>query len=394
MKRVLMYMHSGSGNRGCEAIVRSTLDILGCSKENTAVLSNSLDEDKKAGLEQKCDLLPGRSKSVEQLNIFQRGLANLYNRLFGSEKVYFYMMYKPFWQTDFRDTIALSIGGDHYCYKGGEQDLAWHNELVRKKGGKSVLWGCSVEPSLLTKHVVKDLMSYDLITARESITYNALKNSGVKKVYLYPDPAFSLKRHRSKYSGLIGKNVVGINMSPYVTASAGNPRMGEDNYSQLIKWILEHTEMSVVLLPHVIKTDNNDILVMDGLYRQYARTNRVMRVDCPLNCMELKDLIARCRFFVGARTHATVAAYSSCVPTLVAGYSVKAKGIAVDIFGNHENYMMPVQSLKNPDDLTHAFRWIVRHEDNIRRHLREFMPGYRAKALAAGQMIKQLIDEK
>ena len=68
--------------------------------------------------------------------------------------------------------------------------------------------------------------------------------------------------------------------------------------------------------------------------------------------MELKGYIARCRFFVGARTHATIAAYSSCVPTLVLGYSVKSRGIARDLFGNEENYVLPVQSLQEPDELT------------------------------------------
>ena len=55
--------------------------------------------------------------------------------------------------------------------------------------------------------------------------------------------------------------------------------------------------------------------------------------------MELKGFIARCRFFVGARTHATIAAYSSCIPTFSVGYSIKAKGIAQDIFGTYKNYV-------------------------------------------------------
>ena len=39
-------------------------------------------------------------------------------------------------------------------------------------------------------------------------------------------------------------------------------------------------------------------------------------------------------------------AYSSCVPTLVVGYSVKARGIARDIFGTEDRYVLPVQSLQ------------------------------------------------
>ena len=55
--------------------------------------------------------------------------------------------------------------------------------------------------------------------------------------------------------------------------------------------------------------------------------------------------------FIGARTHSTIAAYSSGVPTLVVGYSVKAKGIAKDLFGTEENYVLPVQALKEENNL-------------------------------------------
>ena len=393
MKKVILYMHGGSGNRGCEAIVRSTLALLGCAKEHVTVLSHSIIEDREAGLEKICELLPGKNKSVEQLNLLQRGLANIYNRLFHSELMYFKMMYKLFEQTDFHEAVALSIGGDNYCYNGSEQDLAWHNRIVKERGGTSVLWGCSVEPSLLTKRVVADLKSYDLITARESITYNALKQVGVEKVYLYPDAAFTLERRQNDCSNLLGNNVVGVNMSPYVINSASNSQIGLDNYSELIRWILDNTDMSVALIPHVMKPYNNDMLIMEELYKRYVHTGRVLKIDRRLNCMEFKDLIARCRFFVGARTHATIAAYSSCVPTLVVGYSIKAKGIAQDLFGTFENYVIPAQSLKRPHDLTSAFRWIMKHEDEIRKHLQEFIPGYSAKVLEAGKIIKQMMRE-
>lgn len=56
--------------------------------------------------------------------------------------------------------------------------------------------------------------------------------------------------------------------------------------------------------------------------------------------------------FIGARTHATIAAYSSLVPTLVVGYSVKARGIARDLFGTEKNYVLPVQLLRKEEDLT------------------------------------------
>ena len=94
------------------------------------------------------------------------------------------------------------------------------------------------------------------------------------------------------------------------------------------------------------------------------------------NAMELKGYIARCRFMVVARTHASIAAYSTQVPTLVVGYSVKARGIAKGIFGTEENYVIPVQSLQQADELMKGFHWLMDHEDDIKVHYAEMMPDY------------------
>lgn len=57
-----------------------------------------------------------------------------------------------------------------------------------------MLWGCSVEPDLLNDRVIReDIAGFDLITARESISYEALKKIN-KNTYLVSDPAFALDR--------------------------------------------------------------------------------------------------------------------------------------------------------------------------------------------------------
>ena len=106
--------------------------------------------------------------------------------------------------------------------------------------------------------------------------------------------------------------------------------------------------------------------------------------------MELKGYIARCRFFVGARTHATIAAYSSCVPTLVLGYSVKSRGIAIDLFGTDDHYVLPVQSLDNSIELSQYFEWIMNHESEIRARLKTVMPSYISNAYLGKEIIEML----
>ena len=87
-----------------------------------------------------------------------------------------------------------------------------------------------------------------------------------------------------------------------------------------------------------------------------------------MSCEQLKGYIAKCRFFIGARTHSTIAAYSSCVPTLVVGYSVKAIGIARDLFGIEDNYVISVQSLEKEEDVLNHFRWLCDHEKKLKQN--------------------------
>jgi polysaccharide pyruvyl transferase WcaK-like protein len=99
--------------------------------------------------------------------------------------------------------------------------------------------------------------------------------------------------------------------------------------------------------------------------------------DC--SCEELKGYISKCRFFIGARTHATIAAYSTLVPTLVVGYSVKAMGIAKDLFGTSENYVLPAQEIKEANELTNAFIWLQENEIDIKKHLSDILPEYKER---------------
>ena len=226
--------------------------------------------------------------------------------------------------------------------------------------------------------------------ARESISYDALKkvNNNTK---LYPDPAFQLsKRELPLPEGFIENNTIGINLSPLIIECETDSGITKQNYISLIQHIIDTTDMQIALIPHVVWKNNDDRKPLKELYEYFKDTKRVIMIkDC--NSEELKGYISRCRMFIGARTHATIAAYSTCVPTLVIGYSVKAKGIAKDIFGTYENYVLPVQALSNKDDLINAFEWMKNHEDEMRTHLENFMPSYKEKALQSKAEIEKLL---
>lgn len=383
---VNLYYHGGSANHGCEAIVRSTAKILNVKP---TLFSSAPDEDYKYHVDQVANVvedsyIPVKKGTLEYL------ICAMDHKLKHHDYQFIRYGHKALLDRVSRGDICLSIGGDNYCYTGTDK-LGYYNRMLHEKGCKTVLWGCSVEPSALTKAVIEDLRQYDLITVRESLSYEGLKQAGVRdNVLLYSDPAFQLDyTHCPLPEGFVPNKTLGINVSPLAT-ECGNLVL--ENYVEMIGYILQNTDYQVLLIPHVVKADSDDQTTLSAIYNLFQHTTRIALLE-DRNCMELKGIISQCRMFVGARTHATIAAYSTYVPTLVAGYSVKARGIAKDIFGTDEHYVIPVQNLTDTYCLQKAFIWLNEREVQIRNYLRDIMPEYQKNALLAGEAVRRMREK-
>lgn len=368
---VLFYGNGTSGNHGCEAIVRGTTQFLG--DMNYTVLSENVDDDIRYGLNTLADILPAKADRKRNLH-FLRAYAKL--KLTGNYTDMDGLYYLPAIQKlRGQIDVALSVGGDNYCY-GNTAIYGYLNSEYHKNRIRTVLWGCSIEPDVIEKSsVAKDLIKYDLVVARESITYEAVRNAGANAL-LMSDPAFymtprtcDIDRH------FANESIVGINISPHIIVSESQRGAAYANYKALIQYILDNTDASIALIPHVVWANNDDRIPLRQLYDDFCGNPRLIFVG-DHTAPELKYIISKCSFFVGARTHATIAAYSSGIPTLVIGYSVKARGIARDLFGTEEGYVLPVQQLRESNELTQAFIKLYEKRDAIGAHLKEMLPGY------------------
>lgn len=381
MKKVL-YMHTGSGNRGCEAIVRTTSAILK-GPENTVLWTLAKHEDEISDVISKFErvivseeikrLSPAYFEALFLRKFFHQDDANM----------------RVFLRQQFKDNIAISVGGDNYCYPWSAKQNAELNREIRKHSRATVLWGCSIDPDAITPEIHEDLARYDLITVREPLTFELLQpiNSHVVRV---ADPAFILGREDLPLpENFLEGNTVGVNVSPLIMKYGTESSLILNNYKNMIRSIIEKTDMNVCFIPHVMWENNNDLGPIRVLYEEFKPTGRVCMITDG-NAMQLKGYIARCRFFVGARTHATIAAYSTYVPTLVVGYSVKSRGIALDLFDTTENYVLPVQNLKTESDLTNSFLWLMENEKTIRYQLQERIPDYIKKTEAAVEWLQML----
>lgn len=403
--KLVLYMHAGSGNHGCEAIVNSLCHMLA---KQPLVITNSEKEDRKYSLGELCELAEEKQFSKHKI---AHVLYYLWRRWKRDPESFIRYRYQEVFDKPIcryggkkRYPLAVSIGGDNYCYEVMVKDLMLANKAFHDRGTKTVLLGCSIEPELLeTKNpkssdrnhaLIDDMNRYDLIIARESITYHALKKVvSEERLRLIPDPAFTLGTKKLPLPERFMKgNTIGINVSPMIQESEAKSGITMSNYKALLTHIIETTDMQIALIPHVVWARNDDRKPIRELYETFKETGRVILIG-DASCEELKGFISQCRMFIGARTHATIAAYSSLVPTLVVGYSVKAKGIATDLFGTYENYVLPVQQLERKEDLIDAFEWLRAYEDNIREDLKEVMPAYKERALQAGKEVEKLWEE-
>lgn len=395
LKNILICQHGGSGNHGCEALARAAVQLLKQAEPECRIelysyrkgddekYLNDLDGLRISGLRR----LPGKYSPNNLRYHWQKRILHKEN----ASKI-------PL-NADFRRAVneadlVVAIGGDNYCYNMGRG--YWDQDRYIKEQGKPyVLLGASVEPRDLPDGLARHLHLFDLISAREPLSFSALRENGLTNTVLCPDPAFGLEALNTRLpAAFTPQDTVGINLSHLIMKNERKTGMTFNNYRTLIKYILSHTKMQIALIPHVIWPGNDDRAIHFQLKQEFGGEKRIILVE-DHGSRELKYIISQLRFFVGARTHSTVAAYAGQIPTLAVGYSIKARGIARDIFGEQgEEYVLDVRELKETNQLTKTFMLLMEREQEIKTTLAAVMPTYRNLAAGAALYLERLLHGK
>lgn len=378
------YSHGGSQNHGCEAIVKTLSSMIKKEKPESYIKLYTFkkDEDERAGFplideieEFDYSVAPKNTSLSDKIKIA------LYSRQSQKKADEFYFSIPCRNPSLKKNDIYISVGGDNYCYGDGHVAKAMNNTL-RAMGKKTVLWGCSVGEDDLSPDKIEDLKGFDLIVARETFTYDALIKNGIdKNTVFYPDSAFLLPVDEKINEAFeVKEHTIGINISNFVY-----PRNCDENHPakkavfSLIRYILDETDLNILLIPHVVRSIGTDYRKLEEIYNHF-NCDRIKLVSSEYTASQYKSIISRCEAFIGARTHATIAAYSTCVPTLVIGYSIKSKGIAKDIFGTYDGYVFPVEELSDGERFIEIFKEFYAKNSEIRKYLQNFMPDYIGKA--------------
>ena len=216
MGKLYLVGHTGSANRGCEAIVRSTVSLFNkCGVTDITLFSDNGVDDKKMGLDAVCKIYQThRAKNYSIKKFISKAILKTTGQYMPEEKL---RQWKNMKMVSEGDTVFV-IGGDTYCYGRATANYA-ANKLAKRRGAYTVLWGCSIEKNLVDDEMKRDLMSYDAICPREDITYQTLKALGIPedKMIKISDPAFNLGVFDSQYPPIMDKSTcVGINVSPVI----------------------------------------------------------------------------------------------------------------------------------------------------------------------------------
>ncbi len=399
------------GNRGCEALTRSTVQVVRHHFPSAEIVVPSLDlprdraqwPDAAQHGVSFVPVPPVASRFIQWSRIATRlpWVAKLpWPRLAASDAMRR--------QLDGCNAV-LSIGGDNYSLDYDLGSLAYFvavAEAALERRIPVLLWGASVGPfsalPAVEQKMAAHLKRLDAVTVRESHSHTYLKGLGLgANLHMVADSAFIMQPQPVDTSAWMPKSaegVVGVNLSPLVAKVREKAGVSSDLVVEAERWIrelLSTTPLDVLLVPHVAPLDgranNNDEVFLARLQKSLADAGaRVQSVPSGLNAAQLKHVISQCRYFIGARTHATIAAMSTGVPTLSIAYSVKARGINLDLFG-HERYVLDTRKV-DARSLAAGLKVLRDEEEAIKALYAERLPLWRQRARAGGPLLAGLLS--
>ena len=402
--------HEGFYNRGCEALVRSIVQILRphFGQCEFLVPSNDLEFDRGQWPEAREHGVrfvpfPKFPEAVRWWSRLYRVSPSLASR------------WVP--MPDLPDSVAGDIAGcDAVIVTGGDvlsldysagSLLRWvaQANAALERRVPVVLWSSSIGPFTRNPRIeslmVEHLRRYALLSTRESHSQAYLQGLSFAQSVQTVDPAFVLRPEPLDSSALMppqGANgTLGFNVSPVLArarGSQGGVSQLEDAILQFWREVLDKRDMNIALIPHVdsvaAKGRQSDSTYMRGLLDRFGdQGGRIRVLPNTLNAPQLKTLLGSCRYFIGARTHATIGALSCGVPTLSIAYSVKARGINSDLFGDLR-YMVETPDVSNAT-LSRGLDRLIDEDVAIRKLLAQRIPLWKERAAATGQLVAECL---
>ena len=243
-----------------------------------------------------------------------------------------------------------------------------------------------------------------LITVRETLSFDYLKNVGIKApFYLTADPAFTLRPCndyrlkeiiQAEHLPDVNTPIIGVSVSQAAT------KWSESSHEDFLKIMAEvcdqlinNYKAKIVFVPHVTyenDPNNDDRLVGRAITSLMVNKQDAFVIEGDYSCTELKAVISRCALFIGARTHATIGATSMLVPTIALAYSTKAFGIMEDVL-DREKCVCDIRSFDR-DELLSKGEYLLENSNKVVKEMGGRIEKIRKRSMLNGVLAKRIMD--
>ena len=418
------FLLAGNGsfrNHGCEAIARGTIRILKHTFGFSTRINYAAHDSRQACIEDTSWLGYENIEPMPFLLPFRKyskvWIEYQSNRFFHTA---FPMAFKHLCDVMAQADAVLSIGGDNYSLDYGYPErFVQFDRLVLKHHKPLVYWCSSVGPfSADPKYERKMKAHFGKVTAilaRESGTVAYLKSLGITdNVYLVADPGFvmdAVKPDPVRFT-LDRKDFIGVNFSTTVGRLSFSGQRESDpsaNWSALLNQttdayeqvcrkyadiaapLMEIFDNNLAFVPHVTGGPHCDYMFMSRIadILEARGFPRPLVVPDNLTAPEYKWVIAQARIFIGARTHSTIAAFSSGIPTISLAYSLKARGLTKDMYGT-DRFCIGGRDV-NPERVLSLVQVLLSEGESFRERLKQQAHIMSERAFSAGKILADVI---
>lgn len=347
MKIGLLGLTFASGNKGCEALSYSCLELLNqiAKRNNTTIEVCIIGPIHYKRVVKACFIPSKFKKDLLPRNEFKSEYSNLkidvfYYRVKNGKNHYFWGLEK------FDFVIDYTAGDSFTDIYGNERFFQWtaiKMDMIRN--GIPLIMGSQTIGPFQNENAVelaKEVLNKSrAVFVRDEMSYEYTKKLSDIEPILTTDVAFllpykkvNLKSKKTKIgfnaSGLLwnggytGKNEFGLTVEYQRYCKSVISKLIENGY-----------EVHLILHAYYEKTGDypdNDMDAVVALHKEYPNTIVAPSFSTP---MEAKGYIAAMDLFTGARMHATIAAFSSGVPVIPFSYSRKFEGLFESLKYDH-----------------------------------------------------------
>lgn len=354
--------HINSSNLGCQALTYSLLALLDSLSEELNIEFKYVlfeYEPDEICVRRMCQLIGVNEKKIIDLQMAPIFRARSYIKHF-SQNIEMIKMIKS---CDL--AIDLTAGDSFSDIYGKERfkSLTITKWFIEKLGVPLVLGPQTYGPFLnksnekLAKSVLK---KSKYIIARDKTSAELAAVLSEKSVEYTTDLAFQLpyvKDNKNRERIKVGLNISGLLVSDHFEKGIEDTLKLNTTYDlyidSILNFLCNNEDYDVTLLSHV----DEDLKACNKFHEKYPSTQEAPIFDNPI---DIKSYISGFDIFIGARMHATIAAFTSGVATIPTAYSRKFTGL-FDVV--EYNKIVDLQTLNTETAVSRTIDFIKRYEE-------------------------------